>query len=261
MRVIRFGLYAFADECDRPRSLQLDQTFCTPPPIEHFNKLSREDQAYARRLLDIGHRITFVAQENQEGFGHAVFCAREWVGEEPFLLLLGDHLYASDSEVSCARQLLDVYDRVGRSVVGLKVTPAEDIHNFGCATGTWQTTEGSSGASPDEGGPEADPVLFVTEFYEKPELEYAREHLRVDGMADDAFLTVFGQYVLRPEVFDYLEENVRHGTRERGEFQLTSCLERLRREDGFFGFVVKGRRFDIGLPDSYRRTLIDFRNA
>ena len=95
--------------------------------------------------------------------------------------MLGDHLYASDNEISCARQILDVYDRVEHSVVGLKVTHADEIHNFGCATGTWQ---------------ESDTILSITEFSEKPAVEYARQRLRVEGLDADNFLTVFGMYVL-----------------------------------------------------------------
>ncbi len=223
-----------------------ERFFKTAPFIENFNKLSKEDQEYSEYLMDLGQRISFVTQDVQEGFGHAVFCAREWVDGEPFLLMLGDHLYASDNEVSCARQILDVYDRVKHSVVGLKVTHADEIHNFGCATGTWQ---------------ESDTILSVTEFSEKPAVEYARQRLRVEGLDADNFLTVFGMYVLVPEIFDYLEENITHSLRERGEFQLTSCLDKLRKEDNFSGYVVKGRRFDIGVPEAYRQTMIDYRNA
>ena len=68
-------------------------------------------------------------------------------------------------------------------------------------------------------------------------------------------------YVLESKIFDYLEENIRHNIRERGEFQLTSCLERLQQEEGMTGYVVKGECFDIGLPDVYRQTIIDFRNS
>lgn len=223
-----------------------ERFFKTAPFIENFNKLSKEDQEYSQYLMDLGQRISFVTQDVQEGFGHAVFCAREWVDNEPFLLMLGDHLYASDNEVSCARQILDVYDRVEHSVVGLKVTHADEIHNFGCATGTWQGS---------------DTILSITEFSEKPAVEYARQRLRVEGLDADNFLTVFGMYVLVPEIFDYLEENITHSLRERGEFQLTSCLDKLRKEDNFSGYVVKGRRFDIGVPEAYRQTMIDYRNA
>ncbi|MGE5358774.1 MAG: sugar phosphate nucleotidyltransferase, partial [Bacteroidales bacterium] len=201
-----------------------EEIFCTPPPIENFNKLSRENQEYSAYLMDIGHAITFLAQDMQEGFGHAVHCAREWVGGEPFMLLLGDHLYGTDCSESCARQLLNIYERVGRSVVGVKATPGSDVSSFGCVGGTWE---------------EPGSVLAITEFAEKPDLEYAREHLRVEGMNEDEFLTVFGQYILEPAVFDYLDEHIRLNMRERGEFQLTSCLDRLRREAGFAGYMVR----------------------
>jgi UTP-glucose-1-phosphate uridylyltransferase len=223
-----------------------EEIFCTPPPIENFNKLSRENQKYCSYLMDIGHRITFIPQDVQEGFGHAVFCAHRWVGDEPFLLLLGDHLYGAETDESCARQLLNVYERVGKSVVGVKVTPGAEVRSFGCVTGVWE---------------EAGATLSVTEFYEKPDIEYARQHLHVEGMAEDQFLTAFGQYVLDPKVFSYLEEHIRLNIRERGEFQLTSCLDRLRQEDGFLGYVVKGRRYDIGTPAAYRQALIDFVGA
>ena len=220
--------------------------FKTPPPIEHYNKLSKENKTYCDYLLELGSRVTFVTQDVQEGFGHAVYCAREWVGNEPFLLMLGDHLYGSDEEKCCAQQVVEAYEQVGHSVVGLKKTPIEQLSNFGCVTGVWK---------------EVDSLLSVTEFYEKPDPEYAMEHLHIDGMDIDQFLTVFGIYVLQPQIFEFLEQNITHNLRERGEFQLTSCLDELRKADGFSGYVVKGRRFDIGLPEEYRQTVIDFRNA
>jgi len=223
-----------------------EEFFGVPPAIEHFNKLSTADQEYCRYLMDVGRRVTLLTQDVQEGFGHAVYCARSWVGNEPFLLLLGDHLYASENGTSCSRQILEVFERTGKSAVGLKVTPEDNIRHFGCVGGQWETP-GS--------------LLAITEFAEKPDLEYAAKHLRVDGMEDNRYLTLFGQYVLSPKVFDYLEEEIGLNMRERGEFQLTSCLDRLRQEDGFMGYVVRGRRFDIGLPEAYRQTLIDFRNA
>ena len=220
--------------------------FKAPPKEELFNKLSLENQEYSRYLQDLGSKITILTQDEQEGFGHAVFCANQWVNDEPFLLLLGDHLYTSDTEISCAGQLLEIYEQVNRSVLGLRVTPAEVIHHYGCATGVWQ---------------EPDSMLSITQIYEKPNLEYARSHLHVDGMKDDDFLSIFGMYLLQPKIFDYLEESISHNLRERGEFQLTSCLEKLRQEDGITGYVVKGRCFDTGLPDVYWQTMVDFRNA
>jgi UTP-glucose-1-phosphate uridylyltransferase len=220
--------------------------FHTPPPVENFNKLSRESQADSAAILDIGHKIVFIEQPTQDGFGHAVHCAREWVGNEPFLLMLGDHLYASTVKASCARQLIDVYEHSGRSVVGLKSTPLAEIRNFGTVTGVWE---------------EAQSTLSITEFVEKPDPVYASEHLRMEDMPANRFLTVFGQYVLSPRIFEYLNDHIVNNIRERGEFQLTSCLDRLKKDDGFVGYVVKGKRFDIGLPRAYLQALVEFASA
>ena len=217
--------------------------FKTPPSPELFQKLSRENQNYSKYLQDLGQKVTILTQDIQEGFGHAVFCAKEWANNEPFLLLLGDHIYASQVESSCARQLLDIYSQVQQSVIGLRVTPSDVIHHYGCAAGVWQ---------------EPDSILSVTQLYEKPNIEYARQHLRVEGIAEDLFLSFFGIYVLEPKIFDYLAEHINGNFRERGEFQLTSCLDKLRQFEGIAGYVVQGRCFDTGLPEVYRQTLIDF---
>jgi UTP-glucose-1-phosphate uridylyltransferase len=226
-----------------------EEFFMLPPPIENFNKLSKSAQDYSRYLLDVGRRVTLLTQEVQEGFGHAVYGAKEWTRQEPFLLMLGDHLFSSTTEASCARQLLDVYDSTGLSVVGLMETPAGEVHHFGCVAGNWDSQTGGDGA------------LNLTAFVEKPDADYARKQLRVERLPEDRFLSLNGQYVLTPRVFEFLEEHIAHNIRERGEFQLTSCLDRVRQEDGFMGYVVKGRRFDIGNPEAYRQTLIDYMNA
>ncbi len=223
-----------------------EEFFYMPPTIENYNKLSKENQAYSEYLLDIGHKIKLIEQKTQDGFGHAVYCAKEWVGNEPFLLMLGDHIYASEIEISCAGQIVEVFERRGHSVVGLKKTPEDEIRHYGCVTGKWDIK---------------DKEITITEFYEKPDTEYARRHLHIEGMKDNLYLTVFGMYILTPKIFDLLEENIKHNIRERGEFQLTSCLDKLRQEEGFAGYIVKGRRFDIGLPEAYRQTVIDYKNA
>jgi UTP-glucose-1-phosphate uridylyltransferase/mevalonate kinase len=214
--------------------------FNTQVSIENYNKLSRPFQEYARRILDIGRRVSFALQSTQEGFGHAVYCAREAIGDEPFLLMLGDHLYRAHGPVSCARQLLDAYQRHGGNILGLRRTPGDQIASFGTVTGVWL---------------EEKRLLSVTEFAEKPTLDYARTSLRVPQLPEDEYLTVFGQYILRPKIFEYLEEHMLNNVRERGEFQLTSALDRLRQEDGFLGLLMEGRRFDIGLPYSYLEAL------
>jgi len=212
--------------------------------IENYNKLPRHFQEYAKAILEIGQRVSFVIQPRQEGFGHAVYCAREAIGDEPFLLMLGDHLYRSTDEVSCAEQLVKAYQQHATSVLGLRQTPGDQIANFGTVTGVWL---------------EDRRLLSVTEFAEKPTIDYARTNLHVRGLPEDTYLTVFGQYIIKPKLFEYLEEHITNNVRERGEFQLTSALDRLRQEEGFLGLMMDGQRYDLGLPESYLETLHTFR--
>jgi UTP-glucose-1-phosphate uridylyltransferase/mevalonate kinase len=213
--------------------------------IENYNKLSPQSQEYSRRLLEMGRHVTFVIQTAQEGFGHAVYCAREAVGDEPFLLMLGDHIYRSGSETTCAGQLLEAYQRHGQSLVGMRRTPEDQIGSFGTVTGVW--LEGES-------------LLGISAFAEKPTPDYARTNLRVPGFPEGEYLTLFGQYIVKPKLFDFLKEHIENNVREHGEFQLTSTLDRLRQEDGFMGLVMDGKRFDIGRPEEYLETLLAFRH-
>ena len=217
--------------------------FQEPPKPELFAKLSSANQKYSQYLQTLGDRITFIIQETQEGFGHAVFCAKNWVGNEPFLLLLGDHIYQTNTELSCASQLLQAFAQTDCSVLGVTVMPGEIIHKAGCIMGVWQ---------------EPNALLEVTKLYEKPELDYAKANLHVSGMAESEFLGVFGMYVLKPEIFDYLAAEIDNNLRYRGEFQLTTCLDRLREEKGIFAYLVKGQNFDVGMPHFYWQTLHDF---
>jgi UTP--glucose-1-phosphate uridylyltransferase len=152
-------------------------------------------------------------------------------------------LYRSKTEASCAEQLIAAYNQHGMSILGLRCTPEQELANFGAATGVWL---------------ESNRLLSVSEFAEKPTLQYARNNLHVPGLRDQEYLTVFGQYVIRPLLFDYLEEHIKNNVRERGEFQLTSALDRVRKDEGFLGLIIEGQRYDIGLPGYYLETLRTF---
>ena len=227
------------------RSLFEDYFQGSPKP-EFWRKLSPSSRDYSHYLQTLGERITILTQEQQEGFGHAVFCAAPWVHDEPFMLLLGDHVYASDLEVNCARQLLEVYEKVQQSVIGVRITPGDRIHHYGCVAGT-----------PVK---DSDYLFDLTEIYEKPTLNYARTNMRVPGLEWDRFLTIFGLYIIEPKIFDLLADNIRHDVREKGEYQLTSCLQTLLEKEQITGYLVPGRCFDTGLPETYFKTLVEFRN-
>ena len=214
--------------------------FNTQISIENYNKLSPAFKQYARRILEMGRRVTFAVQANQEGFGHAIYCTREFVGDEPFLLMLGDHIYRSTGSASCTQQVLEAYQEYGINILGLRRTSEDQIANFGTITGVWI---------------EDQEIINITEFSEKPNLDYARNNLRVPDLPTDEYLTVFGLYVLKPKIFEFLEEQIVNNLRQHGEFQLTTALDRLRQEEGFTGVMISGNRYDIGLPAYYLETL------
>ena len=241
---VRAGIEEVCLVCQKEDERLFDEYFNMQIAVQHYNKLPTKFRDYAAYLADLGRHIRFIVQDRQEGFGHAVHCTRDWVGDEPFLLLLGDHLYRSATTVSCARQLLDVYEKHHLSAVGLMTTPESQIGSFGTVMGDW---------IPGEEG-----VLNVREFAEKPTAEYAREKLRVEGVEEGHYLTIFGLYVIKPEVFHLLQEQIDGNLRQKGEFQLTSALEDLRKRDGFLGVRIQGRRYDIGTPEAYVQTVGEF---
>lgn len=220
-------------ELDKP---VFEQFFTQKPRIENFNRLSKQDQKLSETILELGRRITFITQNKQEGFGHAVYCARNWVGNEPFLLMLGDHLYCSDTEKRCAQQLIDAFEKTGHSTIGIIEESETLLSKRGAVSGILQ----------DDGS-----LLTITEFAEKPKPEYAREHLRINGLDEGRFMTIFGQYILTPGIFEILESRIGSNMRDGHTFELTTALEQLRRQEQVFGLKIKGRHFDIGTSADY----------
>lgn len=228
----------------QPRDVAIfTDLFKNPPKPELFSKLSPENQAYSQYLQTLADKITILTQNKQEGYGHAVFCSKNWLNDEPFLLLLGDHVYASNTPISCAEQLLKIYQKTGQNLLALTVMSGDIIHKAGCVTGVWQ---------------EVNSVLEITEIYEKPTLDYARSNLIVKGLEPDRFLGIFGMYILEAKIFDHLAAEINHNLRYKGEFQLTTSLEKLRQQEGAIGYLVDGQYFDTGMPQFYRQTMIDF---
>ncbi|MEM8719279.1 MAG: UTP--glucose-1-phosphate uridylyltransferase [Cyanobacteria bacterium P01_G01_bin.39] len=226
----------------RDRTL-FEELLKSPPQPELWAKLSSENKEYSKYLERIGDRITLLTQTEQEGFGHAVFCARDWVGDQPFLLLLGDHIYTSNSEISCAAQMVEIYNQANTSVIGITVMDGNIIHKAGCVAGQWQTEQS---------------ILQISQIYEKPTLDYARNHLHVEGMAEDQFLGIFGMYLLESAIFELLESEIKLNQRLKGEFQLTTCLDKLRKTSGAIAYLVQGQYYDTGMPLFYRQTMIDY---
>ncbi|MCX7597509.1 MAG: sugar phosphate nucleotidyltransferase [Armatimonadetes bacterium] len=196
----------------------------------------------ADRLAQMAEVISFILQPTPEGFGHAVYCARQFVGDDPFLLLLGDHLYLSDADRPCARQVMDVFERYGYSVSSVAVTPEHLLHLFGTVRG-----------KPLEPG-----IYEVEKFVEKPSPQQAEAELETPGLPAGHYLCFFGMHVFTPAIFEALEYLLRHDLRERGEIQLTTAQELMRSTQRCLACTVTGRRYDIGTPEGYLATLIAF---
>lgn len=214
--------------------------FTTPLPPSHYARLTPDLQRVADQILEIGRRIQIAIQPSQEGYGHAVWCARNAVKDRPFLLLLGDHVYQSRTETTCAEQLCKMARSMEGSVIGLMTVTAEELGSRGIVTGDWVAES---------------QMLMITACAEKPEPAYARHHLQVEGLAKDRYLAIFGQYILKPAIFDHLERSLREDRRERGEIQLTTVLDDLCRGSGALGVIIEGSTYDFGQPGLYVETL------
>lgn len=244
--VIKSGIQEIAIIIQSQDNSLFADFFKNPPSTELYNKLSLESKKYSNYLQEIGEKITLIPQEKQEGYGHAVYCAKDWVNQEPFLLLLGDHVYRSDIEKSCVHQLFELYQQYQTNVIGLTIIEEEIIHKAGIITGNWL---------------EKKSLLSITQLVEKPTIDYARSHLHPPDLKPDEFLAIFGMYILKPQIFDYLEDEIKNDKRLKGEFQLTTALDQLQKAQGMLGYLVQGQYFDIGMPAFYRQTMIDFKKS
>lgn len=219
-------------------------------PQEQFHALAAPARQESAKIRDCGRRITLIPQAEQRGLGQAVSLARTWVGQEPFLLVLGDHLFVSGAKASCARQLIDKHHEVGGNLIGVQVTDESEVGRFGAVGGEWLAI----------GGGEKRDLISISQFKEKPDIEYAREHLGIESLPRSSFLTVFGLYVLNHGILEELER--RSSAKEApGEVQLTDALERSRSREPYMGFLINGEKIDIGIPRGYLSGIAAFAQA
>ena len=200
--------------------------------------------AQADRLEEIGERLHFAIQAEPEGFGHAIYCARDFAAGEPIMVLLGDHLYISESGVSCAKQLADVYTQVGQSVTSLDLCHESELSLNGIVHGTPST--------------ESSRLFTLAQISEKPTVEFAQEHLRVEGIPEEQYLCNFGIDLLNPLLFDILDYNYRHQIVTHGEIQLRDAMSEMIKREGMYGYRVAGQRYDTGNPQDLLKTVNAF---
>jgi UTP--glucose-1-phosphate uridylyltransferase len=174
---------------------------------------TRELQQTKDATIKAGNAV-FTRQQEPLGLGHAVWCARDWVGREPFAVLLPDEL--TIDQPSCIAQLVAAHDKTGGNVVAVMEVPREQTKNYGIAAVKT----------------EKDGLAEITGLIEKPRPEEA-----------PSTLALIGRYVLQPEVFDHLG---RHETGAGGEIQLTDAIAKLIGSQPFHALRYAGRRYDCG---------------
>jgi UTP--glucose-1-phosphate uridylyltransferase len=191
-----------------------------------------DQQAYKTAAGTHANRLQFVEQPEPLGYGHAIQCARSFTGSEPFLLLVGDHLYVSRTNKGCAEQLVEAARRESCSVSAVQATHESKLPYYGTLGGKLAPGQQS--------------VYKVDAVVEKPTPTEAEQRLIVPGLRSGHYLCFFGMHVLTPTVMDILAEMVTQaGTR--GGVQLTAALGKLSEKERYLAFEVEGRRYDIGV--------------
>jgi UTP--glucose-1-phosphate uridylyltransferase len=170
-----------------------------------------------------------VEQTHPQGYGHAVWCARSFTGSEPFLLLVGDHLYLSGEQRSCARQLVEVAAAEACAVSAVQATYENKLPYYGVAGG--RRAENQQG------------IYVVSEVLEKPTPTVAEQRLTVPGLRAGHYLCFFGMHVLTPLVMELLGTEITAGR----PVNLSQTLSQLANRERYLAYELHGRRFDIGL--------------
>lgn len=191
-----------------------------------------DETAYAEACGALRPRVRFVAQKSPQGYGHAILCAQEFVRDQPFLHLVGDHLHVAQGATSCARQLIDIAVAENASVSAVQPTRESQLTSYGAVGGRLV------------GGDR--PLYQIDTVLEKPTPTVAEQQLIVPGLRAGFYLCFFGLHVLGPEIFALLEAQ-RAAAPDRS-LGLSPALHALAARQRYLALSIAGRRYDIGAP-------------
>jgi UTP--glucose-1-phosphate uridylyltransferase len=177
---------------------------------------------YSTNLAD----IHYIRQKEPKGLGHAVWCARNFIGDEPFAVLLGDDIVQSNTP--CLKQLINQYEETLSSVIGVQSVPDGETHRYGIVEPSVQDGR----------------RYQVENFVEKPALGTAPSNL-----------AIMGRYILTPEIFMFLDQQEQGAG---GEIQLTDAIQKLNQIQRVFAYDFEGKRFDVGEKLGFVKTTIEF---
>lgn len=204
---------------------------------DHFDKsveLEYElEKAGKSELLNLVKDITdlvniyYIRQKEPKGLGHAINCAKTFVGDEPFAVLLGDDVVYND-DYPCLKQLIDCFNEYHTSILGVQEVPKTDVNKYGIVDGIH--IEGD--------------VYKVTDLVEKPDVDKAPSDI-----------AILGRYILTPQIFDILDET-KPG--KGGEIQLTDALLKLLDYEAIYAYNFKGKRYDVGDKLGFLKATVEY---
>jgi UTP--glucose-1-phosphate uridylyltransferase len=203
---------------------------------DHFDKSVELEMLLERtgkhEMLEVVENISnlvdihYVRQKEPLGLGHAVLCAKKFIGNEPFAVLLGDDIV--DSEVPALKQMIDQYNEVQSSILGCNEVPRSEVNKYGVVDFSENTGE----------------LYKVNSLVEKPEIEEA-----------PSTQAIVGRYILTPAIFDMLEKVAPD---KKGEIQLTDAIDKLLTEESIYSYILKGKRYDVGDKFGFLQASLDF---
>ncbi|MED4635291.1 UTP--glucose-1-phosphate uridylyltransferase GalU [Peribacillus frigoritolerans] len=199
-----------------------DNAFELENNLMEKNKFELLEKVQAPSKVD----IHYIRQKEPKGLGHAVWCARKFIGNEPFAVLLGDDIV--QAETPCLKQLINEYDKTLSSVIGVQTVPKEETHRYGIVDPSNQNGR----------------RYEVTNFVEKPAMGTAPSNL-----------AIMGRYIFTPEIFMFLEKQELGAG---GEIQLTDAIQKLNEIQRVFAYDFEGKRFDVGEKLGFIQTTIEF---
>lgn len=203
---------------------------------DHFDKSVELEMLLERTgkhdMLEIVENISnlvdihYVRQKEPLGLGHAVLCAKKFIGNEPFAVLLGDDIV--DSEVPALKQMIDQYNEVQSSILGCNEVPRSEVNKYGIVNYSEKQGE----------------LFKVESLVEKPAIEEA-----------PSTQAIVGRYILSPAIFELLEDVTPD---KKGEIQLTDAIDRLLGRESIYSYIIKGNRYDVGDKFGFLQASIDF---
>lgn len=193
-----------------------------------LEKKGKED--LLKIVRDVSDLVTihYIRQKEPKGLGHAIHCAKSFVGNEPFAVMLGDDIVENGNGKPCLKQMIEMHDQFKTSILGVQEIPKENTDKYGIV----------------DGSKIEDRVYRVKDLVEKPAVDEAPSNI-----------AILGRYIINPEIFEILE-NTKPG--KGGEIQLTDALKELATREAMYAYIFEGRRHDVGDKLGFLQATVEF---